>query len=102
MKKTPLKRKTRLKPMSDKKKAMQPAYRAAVKEARDSQIRGRGHEYCSNCGLTCIPGPHHPFGSVGKNLLRFVMIGWECCHRKIHEQTKRARKLGLLDKWPVK
>lgn len=96
MKKTALKRKTRLKPMSAKKKAMQPAYRAAVKAAKEAQIAEYGCTYCEKCSLSSREvEPHHPQGRIGKNLLIFRLVD-RSCHEQIHSHPAAARLDGWL------
>lgn len=96
IRKTPLKRTGRLRPMSKAKAAMNERYRDAVNAARVAQLKERGDGYCVRCGRTCIPGPHHTHGRVGENLLKFILICWRPCHVWINEHQKEARKEGLI------
>lgn len=79
-----MKRGGKLRPMSKAKAAMMPEYRRL------------GYTYCSKCGKRCDPGPHHPKGRRGNNLFDFILIGWDCCHKAIHEAPRAARAIGLL------
>jgi hypothetical protein len=94
--KNPMKRGGRLKPMSRAKAAMMPEYREAVRAALAAQVDERGHYYCVRCHRRCLPGAHHTHGRTRENLLRFVLLGWECCHEWIHNNARAARAEGWL------
>lgn len=95
--KTPLKRGGRLAPMSPQKLAIQPRYRAALRDARLAQVAERGYQYCTfpDCGRECFPEPHHPEGRIGIKILTFRLI-CRTHHTFIHANGKTARKMGWL------
>lgn len=82
--------------MSKAKAAMMPEYRRLISGRKAEQRKLIGYTYCSKCGKRCNPGPHHPNGRRGNNLFDFILIGWDCCHKAIHEAPRAARAIGLL------
>lgn len=97
---TPLKRGGLLAPMSPQKLAIQPRYRAALRDARLAQVAARGHMFCvlPDCprkGAECFPDPHHTQGRVRENLLIFILV-CRTCHQWINDHQKLAREKGLI------
>lgn len=95
MKRTALKRKTPLRPMSAKKKAMQPSYRKAYRDAMYAQLEEKGNTYCEKCLSASMVEPHHTQGRIGENLLIFKLLCGPC-HDFIHSNPKIARSEGWL------
>ena len=89
--KTSLKRRTKLKPVSAKKRDWNRLY-------ADSKADAPLEMECADCGTPWMKWrmePHHPAGRIGANIMRFV---WLCrpCHLMIHHKSKWARETGRL------
>lgn len=84
-------KKTRLKPISDNKKSFLDKYIEQKENDQEDQV-------CKLCNKNVKKSecePHHTHGRVGENLLKYIWIHPEC-HKWIHENSKKARELGLL------
>lgn len=91
MKKSPLKRKSKLKPMSEAKKTWHRLYNEKKQKAHMVQA-------CAACAFPAIKWemePHHPKGRQGARIMCYV---WLCgtCHQWIHDNGKLARERGML------
>ena len=92
MKRSPLKRKTRLKPMSKSKAWWTAQYQLLKKATFQGQLP------CAMCGKMFDSSqlePHHPAGRVGPRILQFRYL----CHQDhqwVHDNSKEARERGLL------
>ena len=88
MKRSPLKRKTRLAPASA---------RQAERLARYNEmlLNWQGRRVCSKCGHKAGLEPHHPFGRGRENLFRVVLL-CHLCHACTHEFPDLAFELGWL------
>ena len=96
MKRSPLLRRTRLAPVSSKRAAAMPAYRAA-KAALPERCEGQVEGVCTGTAQDA----HHvkPRGRGGKLLPgEGQRLAGLCrkCHEWAHANTRQARELGLL------
>jgi hypothetical protein len=88
MKRSYLKRKTRLAPASGK--------QAERLERYGAMINGwQGRRVCAKCGHKAGLEHHHPYGRGRENLFRVVLLCY-ACHRGCHTQADLAYSLGWL------
>lgn len=92
----PPKRKTRIKPVSDKLAARLPEYR----KARD-RVRQRANGRCELRTPVCKGQgvePHHLKGRTGDLLTNVMLLRWVCaeCHKYAHANPELAYRKGWL------
>lgn len=90
----PIKRKTRLKPISDKRKAEHKTYMALR-----AVFLAKSHE-CQVCQKAKAKDVHHKKGRHSGNYLNTETWLAVCrpCHRWIHDNPAKAREQGFLDR----
>lgn len=92
MKRSPLKRRTRLSPVSKKRSKQLKVYsslrKAYIKE----------HPRCENCNAAFSSDIHHKKGRLGETLndTEFWIAVCRACHNHIHRYPQLARDKGLI------
>lgn len=97
MKRSSLTRRTRLKPVSDRRRKRDVAYpssRQAVYERADGMCEARYAGDCAGGGHQV----HHLAGRVGKDPHRLsnLLLVCRACHEMIHAWPEEAYRLGLM------
>lgn len=88
MKRSQIKRKTRLATASDKQAERLARYNEML-------LNWQGKWACAKCGHKAGLEPHHPFGRGRENLFRVVLL-CHACHEGCHAQPDLAYRLGWL------
>jgi len=88
MKRSQIKRKTRLAPASVKQAERLARYNEML-------LNWQGRWVCAKCGHGTGLEPHHPFGRGRENLFRVVLL-CHLCHACTHEFPDLAYELGWL------
>lgn len=101
MKRTPLRRKTPLRPKPGPAKPRARLAPASAKQAgRLARYKAmlaawQGRRVCAKCGHRKDLEPHHPFGRGGENLFKVVLL-CRLCHACAHEFPDLAYSQGWL------
>lgn len=96
MKRTPLKRKTPLRPKPGARLAHASGKQAERLARYHAMVDGwKGERVCAKCGSWACLEPHHPFGRNGENLFRVILL-CHTCHEGCHASPDLAYRLGYL------